>query len=166
MKLSVRTFAHSGLLFYMANANQQDYAVLQLQAGRLLLSCDLGKGPASATLPAAISDGLWHTVSSAPTASTMTRYQITGRKIYMWKTDINILNIFYNICIICVQVKAEFGKKSVMVSVDGSDSDRIATKGHTLDVEGKLYLGGLPATYTAKRIGNVTDVFPFKSSLK
>ncbi|KAK9952854.1 hypothetical protein ABG768_016886 [Culter alburnus] len=114
VKLSVRTFAHSGLLFYMANANQQDYAVLQLQAGRLLLSCDLGRGPASATLPAAISDGLWHTV------------------------------------------KAEFGKKSVMVSVDGSESDRIATKGHTLDVEGKLYLGGLPATYTAKRIGNVT----------
>lgn len=59
----------------------------------------------------------------------------------------------------CVQVKAEFGKKSVMVSVDGSESDRVATKGHTLDVEGKLYLGGLPAAYSAKRIGNVTDVF-------
>ncbi|XDV48183.1 hypothetical protein PO909_017644 [Leuciscus waleckii] len=114
VKLSVRTFAHSGLLFYMANANQQDYAVLQLQAGRLLLSCDLGRGPASATIPAGISDGLWHTV------------------------------------------KAEFSKKSVMVSVDGSDSDRISTKGHTLDVEGKLYLGGIPSTYTAKRIGNVT----------
>ncbi|XP_056099529.1 laminin subunit alpha-1 [Rhinichthys klamathensis goyatoka] len=114
VKLSVRTFAHSGLLFYMANANQQDYAVLQLQAGRLLLSCDLGRGPASATIPAGISDGLWHTV------------------------------------------KAEFSKKSVMVSVDGTDSDRISTKGHTLDVEGKLYLGGIPSTYTAKRIGNVT----------
>ncbi|KAG1934304.1 laminin subunit alpha-1 [Pimephales promelas] len=43
-----------------------------------------------------------------------------------------------------------------MVSVDSSDSDRISTKGHTLDVEGKLYLGGIPSTYTAKRIGNVT----------
>lgn len=114
VKISVRTFSPSGLLFYMANANQQDYAVLQVQNGRLLFSCDLGKGPASATLPTIISDGHWHTV------------------------------------------KAEFSKKSVMVSVDGSDSEHMPTKGHTLDVEGKLYVGGLPATYTAKRIGNVT----------
>lgn len=61
--MSVRTFSPSGLLFYMANANQQDYAVLQVQNGRLLFSCDLGKGPASATLPIIISDGHWHTVS-------------------------------------------------------------------------------------------------------
>ncbi|XP_067290870.1 laminin subunit alpha-1 [Pseudorasbora parva] len=116
VKLSVRTFSRSGVLFYMANANQQDYAVLQLQAGRLMMSCDLGKGPANAALTAddIISDGLWHTV------------------------------------------RAEFSKKSVMVSVDGRDSERVSTKGHTLDVEGKLYLGGLPATYTARRIGNVT----------
>ncbi|XP_073796608.1 laminin subunit alpha-1 isoform X1 [Danio rerio] len=114
VKLSVRTFAHSGVLFYMANTNQQDYAVLQLQAGRLHLSCDLGKGAASATLKNTISDGRWHTV------------------------------------------KAEFSKKTVVVSVDGIESDHISTKGHTLDVEGKLYVGGLPPTYTAKRIGNVT----------
>uniref|UniRef100_A0A9J7YT73 Laminin, alpha 1 n=1 Tax=Cyprinus carpio carpio TaxID=630221 RepID=A0A9J7YT73_CYPCA len=112
VKLSVRTFARSGVLFYMANANQQDYAVLQVQGGRLQLSCDLGKGPAHVTLTTPINDGLWHTV------------------------------------------KAEFSKKTVMVSVDGTESDRTPTKGHTLDVEGKLYLGGLPATYTARRIGN------------
>uniref|UniRef100_A0A672MAS2 Laminin G domain-containing protein n=1 Tax=Sinocyclocheilus grahami TaxID=75366 RepID=A0A672MAS2_SINGR len=98
----------------MANANQQDYAVLQVLGGRVLLSCDLGRGPAHASLATPINDGLWHTV------------------------------------------KAEFSKKTVMVSVDGTDSDRTHTKGHTLDVEGKLYLGGLPATYTARRIGNVT----------
>lgn len=64
VKMSVRTFSPSGLLFYMANANQQDYAVLQVQNGRLLFSCDLGKGPASATLPIiTISDGHWHSVS-------------------------------------------------------------------------------------------------------
>ncbi|XP_043081584.1 laminin subunit alpha-1 [Puntigrus tetrazona] len=114
VKLSVRTFALSGVLFYLANTNQQDYAVLQVQGGRLQLSCDLGKGPAHASLATPINDGLWHTV------------------------------------------KAEFSKKTVMVSVDGTESDRTHTKGHTLDVEGKLYLGGLPATYTAKRIGNVT----------
>ncbi|XP_051970169.1 laminin subunit alpha-1 [Xyrauchen texanus] len=114
VKLSVRTFAQSGVLFYMANANQQDYAILQLHAGRLVFSCDLGKGPATATLPAIINDGVWHTV------------------------------------------RAEFSKKAVMLSLDGSDSERTPTKGHTLDVEGKLYIGGLPATYTTKRIGNVT----------
>uniref|UniRef100_A0A673J044 Laminin G domain-containing protein n=1 Tax=Sinocyclocheilus rhinocerous TaxID=307959 RepID=A0A673J044_9TELE len=94
----------------MANANQQDYAVLQVLGGRVLLSCDLGKGPAHITLATPINDGLWHTVSP----------------------------------------------KTVMVSVDGTESDRTHTKGHTLDVEGKLYISGLPATYTARRIGNVT----------
>lgn len=63
VKLSVRTFAGSGVLFYMANANQQDYAVLQVLGGHLFFTCDLGKGPATATLPKLINDGLWHTVS-------------------------------------------------------------------------------------------------------
>ncbi|KAG5268865.1 hypothetical protein AALO_G00217340 [Alosa alosa] len=114
VKLSVRTFAASGVLFYMANANQQDYAVLQVLGGHLSLTCDLGKGPATAKLPKHINDGLWHTV------------------------------------------KTEFGKKSITISVDGEESTRVHVKGHTLDVQGKLYLGGLPATYTARRIGNVT----------
>ena len=63
VKLSVRTFAGSGVLFYMANANQQDYAVLQVHGGHLFFACDLGKGPATASLPKRINDGLWHTVS-------------------------------------------------------------------------------------------------------
>ncbi|KAL0156026.1 hypothetical protein M9458_047272, partial [Cirrhinus mrigala] len=58
-----------------------------------------------------------------------------------------------------------FSKKTVMVSVDGTESDRTPTKGHTLDVEGKLYLGGLPATYTAKRIGNVIDLHETKTKM-
>ena len=29
----------------------------------------------------------------------------------------------------------------------------------TLDVEGKLYLGGLPSEYRARNIGNVSSVF-------
>ncbi|KAL2085445.1 hypothetical protein ACEWY4_018765 [Coilia grayii] len=114
VKLSVRTFAGSGVLFYMANANQQDYAVLQVQGGHLFFTCDLGKGAGTATLPKLINDGLWHTV------------------------------------------KTTFGKKTVTISVDGEESARVQVKGHTLDVEGKLYLGGLPATYNARRIGNVT----------
>lgn len=63
IELSIRTLAHSGILYYMANANQQDYAVLKLLGGRLLFSCDLGKGPAITTSHTHISDGQWHTVS-------------------------------------------------------------------------------------------------------
>ncbi|XP_066538803.1 laminin subunit alpha-1 [Hoplias malabaricus] len=114
IELLVRTLAPSGILYYMANSNQQDYAVLQLQGGRLLFSCDLGKGPAITTSRTHISDGQWHTV------------------------------------------RTDFSKKSTLVTVDGVDSERTPIKGHTLDVEGKLYLGGLPMGYTSKRIGNVT----------
>uniref|UniRef100_A0AAY4A9F9 Laminin subunit alpha 1 n=1 Tax=Denticeps clupeoides TaxID=299321 RepID=A0AAY4A9F9_9TELE len=99
--LSLRTFAPSGILYYMANGNQQDYAVLQLQGGQLFFTCDLGKGPAVATLKKPINDGIWHTVRLG---------HYVGAHI----------------------------------------------KGHTLDVEGKLHLGGIPAEYTARRIGNVT----------
>uniref|UniRef100_A0AAY4A3J5 Laminin, alpha 1 n=1 Tax=Denticeps clupeoides TaxID=299321 RepID=A0AAY4A3J5_9TELE len=112
--LSLRTFAPSGILYYMANGNQQDYAVLQLQGGQLFFTCDLGKGPAVATLKKPINDGIWHTV------------------------------------------KTEFEKRNVMVSVDEEQSVQAHIKGHTLDVEGKLHLGGIPAEYTARRIGNVT----------
>ncbi|XP_072536108.1 laminin subunit alpha-1 [Salminus brasiliensis] len=114
VELSIRTLAPSGILYYMANANQQDYAVLQLQGGRLLFSCDLGKGPAVTTAHTHISDGQWHTV------------------------------------------RTDFSKKSTLITVDRVDSERTPIKGHTLDVEGKLYLGGLPPDYTAKKIGNVT----------
>uniref|UniRef100_A0AAY4A6X9 Laminin subunit alpha-1 n=1 Tax=Denticeps clupeoides TaxID=299321 RepID=A0AAY4A6X9_9TELE len=114
VKLSLRTFAPSGILYYMANGNQQDYAVLQLQGGQLFFTCDLGKGPAVATLKKPINDGIWHTV------------------------------------------KTEFEKRNVMVSVDEEQSVQAHIKGHTLDVEGKLHLGGIPAEYTARRIGNVT----------
>ncbi|TSK16092.1 Laminin subunit alpha-1 [Bagarius yarrelli] len=114
VEVSIRTLAHSGILYYMANANQQDYAVLQLLGGRLLFSCDLGKGPAVTTSHTNINDGQWHTV------------------------------------------RTDFSKKSILISVDGVESERTAIKGQSLDVEGKLYVGGLPAGYTAKRIGNVT----------
>ncbi|KAG7488691.1 hypothetical protein MATL_G00037040, partial [Megalops atlanticus] len=116
IQLSVRTFASSGLLFYMANPNQMDYATLQLQGGRLFFTCDLGKSSATASLPDPINDGQWHTV------------------------------------------KTDFGKKSVMISVDGRESAPVQARGKasTLDVEGKLYLGGLPPNYSAKNIGNVT----------
>ncbi|XP_071026114.1 laminin subunit alpha-1-like isoform X2 [Oncorhynchus clarkii lewisi] len=114
LELSVRTFAQSGLIYYMAHANQMDYATLQLLGGRLFFTCDKGSGPATASFPVPVNDGQWHTV------------------------------------------KTDFNKKSVVISVDSQASAPVLAKGNTLDVENKLYLGGLPHTYTAKKIGNVT----------
>uniref|UniRef100_A0A4W5QWE0 Laminin, alpha 1 n=1 Tax=Hucho hucho TaxID=62062 RepID=A0A4W5QWE0_9TELE len=114
LELSMRTYAQSGLIYYMAHANQMDYATLQLLGGHLFFTCDKGSGPATATFPVPVSDGQWHTV------------------------------------------KTDFNKKSVVISVDGQPSTPVPAKGNTLDVEHKLYLGGLPHTYTAKKIGNVT----------
>uniref|UniRef100_A0A673Z070 Laminin, alpha 1 n=1 Tax=Salmo trutta TaxID=8032 RepID=A0A673Z070_SALTR len=114
LELSVRTFAQSGLIYYMAHANQMDYTTLQLLGGRLFFTCDKGSGPATASFPVPVNDGQWHTV------------------------------------------KTDFSKKSVVISVDSQASAPVLAKGNTLDVENKLYLGGLPHTYTAKKIGNVT----------
>lgn len=45
--------------------------------------------------------------------------------------------------------------------VDGQESPMVTTVGDgtTLDVEGKLYLGGLPSEYRARNIGNVSSIF-------
>uniref|UniRef100_W5M522 Laminin, alpha 1 n=1 Tax=Lepisosteus oculatus TaxID=7918 RepID=W5M522_LEPOC len=59
-------------------------------------------------------------------------------------------------------IKTEFAKKSVRISIDGKESlsvEAVGT-GNYLDVEGKLYLGGLPVGYIAKKIGNVTHSVP------
>lgn len=47
------------------------------------------------------------------------------------------------------------------MTVDGQESPMVTTVGDatTLDVEGKLYLGGLPSKYRARNIGNVSSVF-------
>lgn len=64
VQLSIRTFASSGLIYYVAHQNQMDYAVLQLHGGRLHFMFDLGKGRTKVSHPALLSDGKWHTVSS------------------------------------------------------------------------------------------------------
>ncbi|XP_021120891.1 laminin subunit alpha-1 isoform X2 [Heterocephalus glaber] len=55
-------------------------------------------------------------------------------------------------------VKAEYFKRKGSVTVDGHESPTVTTVGDgtSLDVEGKLYLGGLPPDYRARNIGNVT----------
>ncbi|XP_072008302.1 laminin subunit alpha-1 [Engystomops pustulosus] len=114
--LSLRTFATSGLIYYMAHQNQVDYAALQLYEGRLHFLFDMGKGRTETFHTALINDGKWHTITT------------------------------------------EYIKRKSIITIDGQESTAVSTPGesNTLDVEGKLYLGGLPPSYTAKNIGNVT----------
>ena len=53
------------------------------------------------------------------------------------------------------------------MTVDGQESPVVTTVGDatTLDVEGKLYLGGLPSEYRARNIGNVSSIFSIGPSL-
>ncbi|XP_010221580.1 PREDICTED: laminin subunit alpha-1, partial [Tinamus guttatus] len=120
VQLNIRTFASSGLIYYMAHQNQVDYAALQLHGGQLYFSFDLGKGKAVAFHPAVISDGKWHTV------------------------------------------KTEYVKRKGIIIVDGKDliAVNVLGDGSTLDVEGKLYVGGLPLDYVPKSLGNVTHSIP------
>lgn len=63
VKLSVRSRVPDGLILLLSDARQMDFVVLKLTGGKLVLTADLGKGPASITSPVTSSDGQWHTVS-------------------------------------------------------------------------------------------------------
>ncbi|XP_061877295.1 laminin subunit alpha-1 isoform X1 [Entelurus aequoreus] len=117
IRLSVRSRAQDGMLMLLSDANQMDFAILRLAAGRLLMSADLGKGAASAVSSVAINDGKWHTVS------------------------------------------ANVSQRLVSVSVDASKPDLATVKGNQLDVNNRLYLGGLPHMHNTRRI-NVTTSLP------
>ncbi|XP_059831982.1 laminin subunit alpha-1 isoform X1 [Hypanus sabinus] len=118
VQLNIRTYASSGLIYYMAHQNQIDYAALQLWMGRLHFLFNLGRGTAVATLPNPINDGQWHSV------------------------------------------KTEYAKRRGVITVDGKESSSALGDGNSLDVEEKLYLGGLPLDYKAKKIGNATHSIP------
>ncbi|XP_037619286.1 laminin subunit alpha-1, partial [Sebastes umbrosus] len=117
VRLSVRSRALDGLILLLSDSTQTDFIVLKLTRGRLMMSADLGKGPASITSSVTVNDGEWHTVSG------------------------------------------EVSRRSVSVSVDGSGPDSVSVKGNQLDVDDRLYLGGLPHTHTTRRI-NVSSSFP------
>lgn len=58
-----------------------------------------------------------------------------------------------------MQVKTEYIKRKGFMTVDGQESPSVTVVGNatTLDVEGKLYLGGLPVHYRARSIGTVSS---------
>ena len=74
VQLSIRTFASSGLVYYMAHQNQVDYATLQLHGGRLHFMFDLGKGRTKVSHPALLGDGQWHTVRSQEAVITRSEF--------------------------------------------------------------------------------------------
>lgn len=62
-RLWVRSLALDGLLLLLADSKLMDLVVVRMAAGRVWLSADLGRGPASVTSSVAINDGQWHHVS-------------------------------------------------------------------------------------------------------
>ncbi|XP_047423850.1 laminin subunit alpha-1 [Mugil cephalus] len=56
-------------------------------------------------------------------------------------------------------VSADLSRRVMSVSVDGSRPESLSVKGNQLDVDSRLYLGGLPDTVSTRRI-NVTSSFP------
>uniref|UniRef100_A0A3B4U454 Laminin G domain-containing protein n=1 Tax=Seriola dumerili TaxID=41447 RepID=A0A3B4U454_SERDU len=110
VKMLIRSRALDGLILLLSDSKHMDFIVLRLMGGRLSMSADMGKGPASITSSVIISDGEWHTVSS---------YRLT----HTMKTA------------------------------------AISFKGNQLDVDNRLYLGGLPHTHSTRRI-NVSSSFP------
>ncbi|KAK5850322.1 hypothetical protein PBY51_014581 [Eleginops maclovinus] len=110
LRLSVRSRALDGQLVLLSDLKQMDFIVLRMTGGRLVLSADLGRGPASSISSSTVNDGEWHTVIG------------------------------------------EVSRRSVSLSVDGRSPDSVFIKGNQLDVEDRLYLGGIPHTHSTRRI--------------
>ncbi|XP_026219418.1 laminin subunit alpha-1 [Anabas testudineus] len=117
VRLSVRSWAQDGMILLLSDSKHMDFVILRLTGGKLMMSADLGKGPASITSSVGVNDGHWHTVS------------------------------------------AEVSRRSMLVSVDGSKPESVTMKGNQLDVDNKLYLGGLPHSFTTRRL-NVSSSLP------
>ncbi|KAM6900446.1 laminin subunit alpha-1 [Xenentodon cancila] len=62
VRLLLRSRAQDGLILLMSDSKQMDFVVLGLKGGKVLLSANLGKGPASLTSFVGVSDGEWHSV--------------------------------------------------------------------------------------------------------
>lgn len=69
------------------------------------------------------------------------------------------MSLFLDICTWTVfQVSAEVSRRSLSLAVDSSKPGLVSIRGNQLDVEKRLYLGGLPHAHTTRRI-NVGHFF-------
>ncbi|XP_058033280.1 laminin subunit alpha-1 [Ahaetulla prasina] len=59
-------------------------------------------------------------------------------------------------------VQTDYAKRKGVIIVDGQATDavNVSGDGNTLDVDGKLYLGGLPLGYLTKNVRNITHSIP------
>ncbi|KAM3839038.1 laminin subunit alpha-1 [Vipera latastei] len=59
-------------------------------------------------------------------------------------------------------VQTDYAKRKGVIIVDGQETEavNVSGDGSTLDVDGKLYLGGLPLGYLTKNIRNITHSIP------
>lgn len=136
VRLSVRCWALDGLMLLLSDSKQMDFVVLSLKGGKVRLSADLGKGPASILSSAAVNDGQWHTVSLSPDL----QFQASRvrPRFHLYSTS--------------PQVSAEVSRRSVSVAVDASHPASVSIKGNHLDLDRTLFLGGLPPGVKSRRI--------------
>lgn len=62
IRLSVRSRGSNGAILTLTDSKHMDFVVIRLTAGKLMMSADLGRGPASVTSSVAVNDGEWHNV--------------------------------------------------------------------------------------------------------
>lgn len=63
VRMSIRSQGQDGMILLLADSKHMDFMTLRMTGGKLILSADLGKGPASITSSIAVNDGNWHNVS-------------------------------------------------------------------------------------------------------
>uniref|UniRef100_A0A5F8G7E7 Basement membrane-specific heparan sulfate proteoglycan core protein n=1 Tax=Monodelphis domestica TaxID=13616 RepID=A0A5F8G7E7_MONDO len=167
VQLSIRTFARSGLIYYMAHQNQIDYATLQLHEGQAYFMFDLGKGKAKASHPAFLSDGKWHTVStrrfifSSPTFSS---------PLYSLNYDVfYILNILYHNFYTCFPVKEGYKVRSdVTITLEFRTSEMngvlLGISSAKVDAIGIEIINGKVLFHVNNGAGRITAVYEPKST--
>lgn len=62
-----------------------------------------------------------------------------------------------------LQVQTDYAKRKGVIIVDGQATEavNVSGDGSTLDVDGKLYLGGLPLGYLTKNVRNVSTLLSY-----
>uniref|UniRef100_A0A4X2M801 Laminin subunit alpha-1 n=1 Tax=Vombatus ursinus TaxID=29139 RepID=A0A4X2M801_VOMUR len=150
VQLTIRTFASSGLIYYMAHQNQIDYATLQLHEGQLYFMFDLGKGRTKAFHPAFVSDGKWHTVSTRTSVSTSPKFH----SLQQISTPLFYLN--RNKFLTCYVNKL---KRSELHLLSNPISASSVNKCYTMAQEGTFFEGSGFVGYKVRSDVNITLEF-------